>query len=527
MNRFQTTTYRQRSFLILLPLILMAICTWTLHENNTPMLPEDLRQILLLSARIFFPGLFAVAVAFVVPTFDRVFQICVVAAVYVTSVMLIPDNNRTVLLNPIICVCTAVASLLAMLPYSNNIHDDSFRSQPSRLFITPVFVVLLPVATFVFIYVVIHQLDTFILYTLDETFGESFLSVIYVPIYLMLQSVGFHDLVGELITTHYDNSMVTAFVNTIILTNVFSLPATIFVRSFFTKRHVRLFLTLLVVVCILTGSIGACVSTVLLLLLVFFPGAFCILLASGMLCFTLSYFLDVPAITTVDNLYLPDITLSRTRMFLNHNVGTAAVLEAFAIFVPMITVIMSMFINREKKLKVRKKINTARAGFYLNHNDAPELMVLAYIRALGGISNIADVEEDGSWLYIQVVDHEPVSMYGLKILVNEKILVDRINKLYLCDIGDQCSFIHRRMSRLIENPFGQYESEVSLSSPFPIETLSNNPAEQQRYAGNRDKLIKGVPGALVVGSKGSPVVGVTAAELNGAKGTVIRAFETV
>lgn len=493
------------------------------------MLPENLRQILLLSARIFFPGLFAVAVAFVVPTFDRVFQICVVAAVYVTSVMLIPDNNQMVLMNPIICVCTAVSSLLAMLPYSTNSIDDTFTNHTRRIFITPIFVVLLPVATFVFIYVVIHQLDTFILYTLDETFGKSFLSIIYVPIYLMLQSVGFHDLVGEIITTHYDNSMVTAFVNTIILTNLFSLPATIFIRSFFTKRHVRLFLTLLVVICILTGSIGSCVSITLLLLLVFFPGSFCILIGSGMLCFTLSYFLDVPPITTVDNLYLPDITLSRSRMFLNHNTGTAVVLEAFAVFVPMITVILAMFINREKTLSLRKKMNSARSGFSINAKDAPELLVLAYIRALGGISNIADVEEDGSWLYIQVVDHEPVSMYGLKLLVSDKILVDRINKLYLCDIGEQCSFIHRRIVRLIENPYGQTVAEVPLSSPFPIATMSNNPDEQERYAGvghGRGEGSLGVPGSTVVGSKGSPVYGMSAAEMNAAKGTVVRALES-
>ena len=521
MTHLQSYSYKQRSFLILLPLMLMAISTWSLNAQNTPNLPDDIRQVLLLSVRIFFPGLFAVAVAFLVPTFDRVFQICSVAAVYVASVIFIPDNHSTAVLNPIICVCTAVSSLLAMLPYSSSSKDEPFLNQTGRIFISFIFVVMLPVATFIFIYVVIRQLDIFILYTLDETFGQSFLSIIYVPIYLLLQSVGFHDLVGELITSQYHNSMVTAFVNTIILTNLFSLPATIFIRSFFTKRHVRLFLTLMVVICIMTGSIGACVSLSLLMLLIFFPGSFCIFLGSAMLCFTLSYFLQVPAITTVDNLYLPNITLSRSRMFLNQESGSGVVLEAFAVFVPMFTVILSMFINREKKLSLRRKMRSSRTGFSINANDSPELLVLGYIRVLGGISNVADVEEDGSWLYVQVVNPEAVSIHELKVLVNDKVLVDRINKLYLCEIGDQCGAIYKRISRLIENPYGQSEIEVPLSTPFPISSLSDN--EAYRISENAQARMEGA--AMTSASRGAPVYGLRAEEMNRAKGTVVRAVE--
>lgn len=453
--------------------MLLAICTWSLNPLNTPLLTDEMRQVLLLSARIFFPGLFAIAVAFVVPTFDRMFQMTTVAVVYVGAIILILDKNEDILTNPIICVVAAVSSLLALLPYNNGYYnsmgnEESFINSTRRFIVASIFTILLPIVTLIFAFVCIRQIDIFIIYTLDETFGQSFLSVIYVPIYLLLQTLGFHDLVGELITTHKSSHMVTAFVNTIILTNLFSLPATIFIRSLFTKRHIRLFLTLLVVICILTSSIGSCVSLTLLLLLIFYPGAFSTLLLSSMVCFGLSYFMDVPPITTVDNLYLPDITLASARMFLAHDTNTVAILESFAIFIPVMMVLVTMLISREKGLIKRSKMRSMKAGYSVNPLSSPELTVLAYLRSLGGISNIADVEEDGEWVYIQVVKHDLVSLNDLNNLVLQKVLIDRINKLYLCDVGEQSHFIYQRLIKLMDNRFGEADSEVPLSTPFKI-----------------------------------------------------------
>ena len=119
MGIFQPYTYLQRSVLILLPLMLLAICTWSLNPINTPYLDDNKRSILLLSSRIFFPGLFAIAVALVVPTFDRLFQLSTVTIVYVLALLLIPAINPNLLKSPIICVLIAVSTLLAMLPYSS------------------------------------------------------------------------------------------------------------------------------------------------------------------------------------------------------------------------------------------------------------------------------------------------------------------------------------------------------------------------------------------------------------------------
>ena len=456
--------------MILLPLMLLAICTWALNPINTPELALNQRDVLLLAARIFFPGLFAIAVALVVPTFDRLFQLTTVTIVYVLSLLLTLSSNISVINSPIICVLSAVSTLLAMLPYSS-FEQDRFAGQSRRLFLTLFFVVLLPVVTLLALSVIVKQFNIFILYTLEDKFGEGLLSVIYVPMYLMLQSVGLHDLVGHLITFNYKNNMVTAFVNTIIVCNIFALPATIFFRSLFTKKHINLFLTLLVVVCILTSSIGACVSLILLLLVIFYPGAFGALLITSMSCFLLSYYLHIPAITSVENLYLPDVNFNSTREFFtegNHNFG---MLAAFAVIVPCIIIELSMVLSRENLLDKKKKIRSINRGYTINANSSPELTLLAFLRALGGISNIVDVEEDGSWIYIQVINNDQVSFTALNTLGIKKLLVDNVNNLYLCDVGDQSHFLHQRLSKFIENSFTVSEKEVALSTPFNIEPM--------------------------------------------------------
>ena len=96
---------------------------------------------------------------------------------------------------------------------------------------------------------------------------------------------------------------------------------------------------------------------------------------------------------------------------------------------------------------------------------------MAFLRALGGISNIVDVAEDGAWLYIQVASHDHVSVTTLNSMLPEKVLIDRINKLYLCEVGEQSHFLHQRLSKLISNPFGETEFEVQISTPFDIHPM--------------------------------------------------------
>lgn len=450
--------------------MLLAICTWSLNPITTPHLDENKRSILLLTSRIFFPGLFALAVALVVPTFDRLFQLCTVSIVYVLSLLLIPASDLILLKSPIICVLIAVSTLLAMLPYSS-FEEDNFMNHTSRLILTIFFVSLFPIATFLGISVIVKQINMFILYSLDDSLGNGLLSVVYVPIYILLQTLGLQDLVGHLITSNYENNMVTAFVNTIIVCNIFALPAAIFFRSLFTKNHLKLFLTLLVVICILTSSIGSCVSLTLLLLLIFYPGTFGAVLITSMCCYLLSFYMQIPAITTVENLYLPDVNFNNTRQFFSEDNKNFAILCSFAVFIPCVIIELSMVLSRDNLIERKRKLRAVHAGYTINANSSPELTLLAYLRALGGISNISDVEEDGTWLYIQVVHMDQVSLPTLNTLVSNKMLIDSVNKLYLCDVGEQSHFLHQRLSKFIENSFTVSENEVPVSTPFKIEPM--------------------------------------------------------
>lgn len=481
MRRIHTYGYQHRSILLLLPLMLLAISTWALSNQVAPQLDPGTRNYLLLTGRIFFPGLFVLMVAFVVPTVDRFVQLSVVAAVYVISLLCLPGNPIDFLINPIVCVITAVSTLFALLPYQNGL-EDSFVPKPKRILLTCFFVVVLPVITFICLGLILRQINTFILFTFEECFGNSMLSVIYVPIYLILQTLGAQDLVGALVTLRYQNTMVTAFVNAILVTNLIALPTTLFVRSFFTKKHVRLFLTLLVIIAIMTGSIGACVSLTLLMLLIFFPGSFSTLLVTAMSCFALSYLLEVPAITLVQNLYLPDTNLALTTMALNNVNSQIASLEAFALIFPAGLVFFAMFIQRERIRDRKRKLRSLNVGYSIGTTSAPELNALAFLRALGGMSNIIDIAVDGPWLYIQVVNNESVSLGALNGLTQEKVVVDRAAMLYLCNVGEQSNFLHLRLTKFLENPLGEAEYEVQVSMPFHIEPMPH-PSKKQAAKG--------------------------------------------
>lgn len=470
MRRIHSYSYQHRSILLLLPLMLLAICSWALSPQITPFLDNATRSYLLLSARIFFPGLFVLMVAYVVPTSDRFMQLSVVACIYVVALLCLPGQPINFLINPMICVVTAVSTLFAFLPYQGGM-EDSFTPKPWRIVSTCFFVVVLPFITFICVGLFLRQINTFILFTFEECFGSSMLSVIYVPLYLLLQTLGAHDLVGSLVTLRYQNTMVTAFVNAILVTNLIALPTTIFVRSFFTKKHVRLFMTLLVIISIMTGSIGSCVSLTLLIVLIFFPGSFSTLLLTGMACFALSYLLNVPAMTLVQNLYLPDTNLALTSMAVDNVSSQIASLEAFALIFPAGIVLFSMFIRRERIHDKKRKLRSLNFGYTTGADSSPELNALAFLRALGGMSNIVDIAVDGPWLYIQVASHDGVSLSSLNTLVQEKVVVDRATRLYLCNVGEQSHFLHLRLAKFLENPLDEAEYEVQVSVPFNIQPM--------------------------------------------------------
>lgn len=471
MRRVNSYNYKLRSLLILIPLILLAIVTWSLNRSVTPDIAPDIRVDFLLAARTIFPWLFAVAVSFSVPTFDRMLQISSVTVIYFFTVWISASYNPLLFSNPTLCVITAVSTVLAFLPYESVRRSDYRSVSGTDIIRAVIYALLIPALTFIAAATVIRQVSIVVLYTFDDTFGKGPLSVIYVPIFIFLQTFGFHDIVGELLNNTNHGNIVASFINAVVITDMFSLPAVLFARSMSVKANIRLFLTLLMVITILTGSLGSCVSLTLMLLLIFYPGTFGILSLSAVFCGVLSFFMQVPAVTNVSNLYMPDLNLSHTILFFS---APVAVLEIFSVTVSVIMVFMSALIRKDQLSARKSTERSLSVGYSLAEDSSPELKLLALLRAFDGISNIVDVEADGAWLYVQVADRNRISTATLNVLTQDRLLIDRVNKIYLCETGEQSEFFCKRLSELIENSFGEDHYEVSVSVPFDFRSLSQD-----------------------------------------------------
>lgn len=452
--------------MILVPLMLMGPATWSLDPAVTPNMPDDIRVKLLLTVRIWFPGLFAVGIAFLIPTISRFLQIASVGGAYLLFAYFCPTYIPSVIYNPMICMVAATSALFAFLPASTEY--DYSRDHTNRLFFGVIFAFILPILTMIGLLLVVKQINTYVQFTFEDIFGKDLTSAVYVPLYILLQTLGMQDLIDRMISIVYQNNLVNAFVNAIIVTNIISLPMAMLVRSLFVKNHMRLFITLLALITWLTSSNGTCVALSWLALLLIFPGVFALLLMSSVLCFFISYINQVGALTTINNLYSPDINLANIYfLFSSHT----TMLEMFAFLLPSTLVACLMICKSEYSKYLKLKAREVNFGYNINKMSSPELKVVAILRSFGGISNIADIEADSNWLYVQVIDRNRVSTSTLNVLTHSKVLMDRVNKLYLCDIGARSQFYCKRIMDLMENHFGEEEYEVPVGTPVPLDSL--------------------------------------------------------
>ena len=74
--------YQQRSLLLLFPLGLLAIASFALDKRIPIGIDFTIQNILLEICRTMIPGLFAVTVAYLIPTFNRFYQLFAVGLNY-------------------------------------------------------------------------------------------------------------------------------------------------------------------------------------------------------------------------------------------------------------------------------------------------------------------------------------------------------------------------------------------------------------------------------------------------------------
>lgn len=467
MKRLQNRDYQQRSLFLLLPLIFFALLVWGLNPRFSSEMTPGLRHLCLNVIRVVFPGIFAITLVLLVPIKNRFIQFIITLSSYIILVILIATIKPDLLHNPVICSFAASASILTMLPSSVLFDEEQMINDPHEGNRISAFI--LPYLVLIGSIVILRQIQSFVEFSFSPSFGSSFLSFIYSPIFLLMQTVGYHEFLNQLALTNYDPQMRNAFINAIFVSNVISLPTIILVRSFFNGPGLKLFLTFLAATCAMTASIGGCVSLISLLIMLFLPGTFIMfLLNSVLLCF-LSYFMLLPALTDISNLYTPDIN-----MMTSHLIGfkrSHIYFFLFAFIFPIFFVLIGIMFKKEHTQVIKQRKSLIRSGVNTNNKNNPDLSVIAILRSLGGLSNLRSTSRQGSTVFLHINEFSQVNLQTLNTLTNKKISYDRIRRILSCDFGDNAAFFQKRLQLLNANEFFMTEQEVPLSPAFAIKPM--------------------------------------------------------
>ena len=250
--------YQQRSLLLLFPLGLLAIASFALDKRIPIGIDFTVQTILLEICRTMLPGLFAVSVACLIPTFNRFYQLFAVGLNYSLlcgiSIVFYPHLFS----QPTAWVISSLASTMFMLP-SHDLDQSAERASFGAILIKLTGVLFVPALILLSFVVIIKNIEHSILITFTSVFVDSFLSCLFVPIYEIMLTLGFSSLLNSLVSLQTESDTIHAMLNSILMTNLFALPSLILVRAFMAKSYNRLFLVFLAMITCLTSKIGSCI----------------------------------------------------------------------------------------------------------------------------------------------------------------------------------------------------------------------------------------------------------------------------
>ncbi len=476
MHTSDNLQYQQRNLLVLVPLMLLALVTWILDSHISESLAPERRNLLLNAARYLCPCLFAAVVALIMPP-ARISRAAIVTIFYLFLSFLLQRFAPEYTGNPAICVLAANSYILVM-PNLQHYYPAENEFEVTEKLIA----LFLPFLILASLLVIVFQIKSFILAVFNDTFGQSLFSMIFAPIFLILQSLELQETVNELAALCYQNDMISPFINSIYITNIFSLPTVIIARSLFTSGGQRLFLTMLALIALMTSSVGACVSLIYIVLIIFWPGTFAILLLCSLISYLSSYLLSVPAVTTIDNLYLPDLDFSRCPPFF-HTQGTLT-LELIGILTPFVFVLLLLIISRELSSVKRRRRDITAIGVRVDHQSSLDLRVLAFLRALGGISNIAQVRENSGIVLFKILDPNLIIHASINNLCLKPASYDRFNETVSCYLGAQGVLIANKISLFLERESGEPPHEIVVPESFVIRPLPHIKNKEPQVLGD-------------------------------------------
>ena len=450
--------YQQRSLLLLFPLGLLAIASFALDKRIPIGIDFTIQNILLEICRTMIPGLFAVTVACLIPTFNRFYQLFAVGLNYSLLCGISITFYPHLFTQPTAWVIASLAATMFLLP-SNDLDQEAERASIGATLIKVLGVLFVPALVLLSFVVIIKNIEHSILITFTTVFVDSFLSCLFVPIYEIMLTLGFSSLLNSLVSLQTESETIHAMLNSILLTNLFVLPTLMMVRAYLAKSYNRLFLVFLAMITCLTSKIGSCISVELSILMV--------LCISSVILFFLSLYLDLSTFTNFFMLYQPDLVLKNLAFFQLSTSHYALMLTA--VIVPAIIQVILSKIGTVNYLKNKFKKRSITGGLSIDEIDNPELLLIAILKNIGGKSNIEAVSKLGNELIIKVFNYKLITSREFGKLSSKKVTFIRsINNIKL-DLGSMTNVIYTRLHNIVSDSANYNQNEVSLSEPFNFE----------------------------------------------------------
>lgn len=468
--------YQQRSLLLLLPLGLLAIVSYAL-DNRIPIgIGYSLQSLLLELSRNILPAFVAVTIACMIPSINRFFQLFSVGFNYTmissVSLSLYPD----LFTQPTAWVISALTATLFFLPSNEEETGESISFY--QILLKACGVILIPSLTLISIMVIIRNIEHSILLTFTSVFVDSILSCLFVPIYEIMLSLGFSSLLNSLVSLQSNSHTIQAMLNSILMTNMFSLPAIIMTKAICLSNQKRLFLVFLAIITSLTSTIGSCISVELAILLFFFPNTILAISLSSIVTFFICYHLQLSTFTNFYMLYQPDLIL-KNLTFLHMSYSHFMVIICALILPVFIQTGLDKLI-RLGSIKHRLKHKARKATCSANLTSSPDLILIALLKNLGGKSNISSVSFFNFTLEIKVYDFNVINSGQINAICGRKTYYSRSDKKIILHLQDKSQQIYIWLSNFIEASRLYNPIAVQISEPFDIHTHIKNLQEKSK-----------------------------------------------
>ncbi len=451
----------QGSFILLLPLLCLALISSGLDPRLPQQFTEEFRQTIVNFSEIFFPGAFAAAAAFLMPSYWRSMQILSVSVIYSAITVIDPHGLQDLCSSPIVPVMSSLSATFLYLPTERKTELEQDLGQGIIRFIQAA---LLATTVYILLLSIVDSLADFIDLTFSRAFHISLLTAVITPVYSIMQTVGYTELVSTIRPLQTDDPHMLAVTTAVIGTNLISFPAILMARSVIAKPSRRLFLISLGLITIITSHIGICISIELTLLLLFFPGTYVLLLTSSALLCLCCFFLQNCCLSGVVQLYQPNLILPVTDVFALHDNDLACLLLAF--FIPIILLMVMSYAKKRYGRALGSTTDTHSLRYYLDKKSSPDLVALALLRAFGGLSNIVAVNHQGRELLVEVVDLNTVSADAIHKICHRRCRIDRRSKIYFCHTGANSTVIMQRIKHLLTGTKIREEIVSSYTSPM-------------------------------------------------------------